>query len=682
MKYFAILFLILSCFSGTGQSVQSPVDFQSFGFTAVAHRGYSEFYPENTLIAIEEAFRRGIKYCEVDVAISSDGVYVLHHDPYSIARTTKATVSDLSWEELSLLDAGSWKASYFTGINVPSLVDALKVAQRYDAHLYLDIKAFDAERLANALNESGVDPKRMIPAITSLESAREFRQNCPDSGWVWFGADPDNPGDENWFSERVNLGCHMFELAEDKILFEQEWAVQFIEHAHAFGVKVWAYTINNEDRIKEFADLGIDGVETDRPYVAQLKVCGYEPVSTYPKNETTGNWDFKKRNLVCSGVGSNLKYLSNDNSVLQPLTFGNTREFGIVPVDGIDTIVAKVPAFDFNNGLFAYDNFMMEDSGSVDHSYSVIMDILIESKYEGDYISLIQTSPDNLNDADFFIGPDAGIGTYGNYFGEFIFDEWHRVVFVHDGNMLRMYIDGFSVGDIAIEGTRWTVFNNMAYHGKHGLLFFADDDGETAEIYVNALQLRNYSVSENEVDALGGANANGIPVNNKKVFSTGIANLESEIVDWEQQIIFIKENTGDLELGIPYSLQLSYGASTDISESGMFNFGNGEQTFQVTAADGSSTSWTVQRLLPVGINDMEQKQLLTLYPNPCKDHIIVVIDRGAQFELYDVSGHVLIQRKLEEGKNRVNTQNLPQGVYFYRVVDKSGKINTGTLVTV
>ncbi|WP_430973641.1 glycerophosphodiester phosphodiesterase family protein [Sunxiuqinia rutila] len=679
-----LFFLILFSFSGLGfaQKEPSPVEFSDCNFTAVAHRGYSEFYPENTLLAIEEAFKRGIKYCEVDVAISSDDVYVLHHDPYTIRRTTsgRGVVDENSWVQLSDLDAGGWKTDFFKGERVLSLVEALQVAQQYDACLYLDVKDFNSGLLARALDEAGVDAERMMPAITRLESAIRFNQDCPDSPWVWFGADPEDPNDKSWFEERVDLGCRVFELSDDDLLEDLDWTSAFISQAHASGAQVWAYTVNNEHLIKELADLGVDGVETDRPYVAQLFVCGFEPASTYPKQETNGNWDFKKRNFENTGVGSRLKNLTSDETLLQPVEFALTSEFGIAPVGGKETVVAKIPAYNPANGLFAYDNFMMEDSGAVDYSFTVLMDIYIDRKDSGEFISLIQTSPDNLNDADFFIAPDASMGTYGEYHGEFTFDEWHRVAFVHDGSWLRIYLDGKHLGDVQVESSRWALFNNMAYHGKHGLLFFADNDSETAEIYVNALQLRNYTMEPADIALLGGADPMGIPINNKKVFSTGIEDLALELIDWEQQTVFIKQSPGLKASAIPYDLELSYGTTTDIPASGVFDFRDGELRFQVTAADGSSTNWTIHRLLSVGRDDLDEMPEVLVYPNPFVHTLKVTVDREAHFELVNVMGQVLFQARLVEGENQLDVGALPVGTYLYKLRHKEGYSENGVLL--
>jgi len=46
----------------------------------VAHRGYAHAYPENTLLAIQQAVETGAKHVEFDVLLSADKVPVLFHD--------------------------------------------------------------------------------------------------------------------------------------------------------------------------------------------------------------------------------------------------------------------------------------------------------------------------------------------------------------------------------------------------------------------------------------------------------------------------------------------------------------------------------------------------------------------------------------------------------------------------
>jgi glycerophosphoryl diester phosphodiesterase len=53
----------------------------------VAHRGDAEHFPENTLPALESAWRRGITHVEFDVQLSADGVPFVIHDA-GLERTT------------------------------------------------------------------------------------------------------------------------------------------------------------------------------------------------------------------------------------------------------------------------------------------------------------------------------------------------------------------------------------------------------------------------------------------------------------------------------------------------------------------------------------------------------------------------------------------------------------------
>jgi len=660
----------------------SPVDFSECNFTAIAHRGYSEFYPENTLVAVEEAFKRGIKYCEIDVAITSDSIYVMHHDPYTIARTTNGTgtISENSFADLNLLDAGFWKSLYFENTKMPTLVEALNLAQQYDAFLYLDIKGFDPELLAKALAESNAEPHRMLPAITSMDRATQFHLQCPNSSWVWFGANPENIEDDTWYQEKIEQGCKHFELSSYEIFQDIAWFERFRDKVHENGAELWAYTVNNEEIIYSLMEMGVDGVETDRAYVAQLRSCGLNPVSLYPKKETTGNWNFDLLGMNSLGVGSLLKNFNTNEDSLQKITFGTTSEMGISNISGQEAKIVKVPAYNPTNGLFVYDNFMMEDSGAVDYTYSVIMDIYIPSVYEGEYIALIQTNPDNLNDADFFISPEGQLGTFGDYDGDFEYDSWQRVIFVLNGNKVQKYLDGNFIGETIVSGDRWTAFNNMAYHGKHGLLLFADDSNETAEIYLSALQLRNYAIDAEEAGKLGTSSASGIPINSANLYASGIKNLKMELIDWEQQTIFIKFQDDAKTDNVEYHLKFSYGASSNIPAEGTFSFSEGEKSILVTAQDGTTKTWTICMLLSTDALSSNIPDVFEYYPNPVKNIVNIKLNKEGKLFLYNLYGQCLIQKEISKGLNPVDLSNLESGNYYFKVLTSSGKNQTGKLV--
>ncbi|MCD6564103.1 MAG: glycerophosphodiester phosphodiesterase, partial [Thermoproteales archaeon] len=70
----------------------------------MAHRGFSGMYPENTLLAFNEAIKINADLIEFDVRVSGDGVPVVIHDA-SVDRTTDGSglVSELSVDELKRL---------------------------------------------------------------------------------------------------------------------------------------------------------------------------------------------------------------------------------------------------------------------------------------------------------------------------------------------------------------------------------------------------------------------------------------------------------------------------------------------------------------------------------------------------------------------------------------------------
>lgn len=110
------------------------------------HRGFSELYPENTMLAFQKCFETGVDGIETDIRRTADGQFIILHDT-TVDRTTNGTgeVSSLNWSYISGLDAGSWFGSQFGGredTKIPTLEEFLN-EYRYKnvtlaLHLYVD----------------------------------------------------------------------------------------------------------------------------------------------------------------------------------------------------------------------------------------------------------------------------------------------------------------------------------------------------------------------------------------------------------------------------------------------------------------------------------------------------------------------------------------------------------------
>jgi len=120
--YASILSLLVTSYVIAQKSIPT-YNYDACDFNAIGHRGYSDVYPENTLLSIEEAFKRGIKYCEIDINVTSDDVYVLYHDQPTMYRASSGNgyVVSSSYAELLELDFGSWKGSQFKGTKIATL---------------------------------------------------------------------------------------------------------------------------------------------------------------------------------------------------------------------------------------------------------------------------------------------------------------------------------------------------------------------------------------------------------------------------------------------------------------------------------------------------------------------------------------------------------------------------------
>lgn len=92
-----------------------------------AHRGWSEKYPENTMLAFRKAAELGVDQIEMDVRVTKDGQLVVFHDE-TVDRVTNGTgkVCDFTLEELRQLDAGIKKGQEFAGEKIPTFVEFLE----------------------------------------------------------------------------------------------------------------------------------------------------------------------------------------------------------------------------------------------------------------------------------------------------------------------------------------------------------------------------------------------------------------------------------------------------------------------------------------------------------------------------------------------------------------------------
>lgn len=135
------------------------------------HRGLYG-YPENTLIAFQAARKAGFAYIETDVQRTSDGVYVLLHDP-TINRTARnadgTAISDtvyidqITYSQALEYDFGIYKGQQFAGTKIPTLEQLLLLCREIDLDICLEVKnehngmtQAQVEGVITAVNRAGM----------------------------------------------------------------------------------------------------------------------------------------------------------------------------------------------------------------------------------------------------------------------------------------------------------------------------------------------------------------------------------------------------------------------------------------------------------------------------------------------------------------------------------------------
>lgn len=130
---------------------------QGGDFCFEAHRGISNRFPENTLLAFNEAAKAAEHYqgLETDVQRTKDGVLVIMHDN-TIDRTTNGTgkVSDYTWEELSKFEINGgfgWNKKFAGKLRIPLFTDYLHICREAGLIPYVELKCLTDEGIIQTI---------------------------------------------------------------------------------------------------------------------------------------------------------------------------------------------------------------------------------------------------------------------------------------------------------------------------------------------------------------------------------------------------------------------------------------------------------------------------------------------------------------------------------------------------
>lgn len=236
-----------------------------------AHRGASAYAPENTLAAFELALRQGADAIELDTKLTRDGHVVVIHDQTLERTTTQAgRVRDFSLTEIRKLDAGSHFDVAFRGEAVPTLEEVLKAVGQL-TFINIEIANYATLtddlpiKVANLVKQYNLSQRVIFSSFNplALYRARRILPGTP----IGLLAIAGSTG--NWARSWPGRLLRYTSIHPE----QRDVTREFVESAHKRGHPVFVYTVNRAEMMQHLFEIGVDGIFTDDPVLAQ-KVRG------------------------------------------------------------------------------------------------------------------------------------------------------------------------------------------------------------------------------------------------------------------------------------------------------------------------------------------------------------------------------------------------------------------------
>lgn len=236
-----------------------------------AHRGFSGYYPENTMLAFqkvaEETVADGI---ELDIQLTKDGEIVIMHDEM-LDRTTNGSgwLKDHTLEELKMLSVGVNVKGFFPRQTIPTLREYFTWLKTTKLITNIELKTsyFEyegiEEKLIAMVKEFGLEDQIWYSSFNHYTVARikklmpEAKCGLLTDTWLM------NIGEYAASQGAASVNARTYFCAKEGVAAD----------LHAQNIALQAWTPNDAEMMQELVDAGVDVLITNYPDIA-AKVLG------------------------------------------------------------------------------------------------------------------------------------------------------------------------------------------------------------------------------------------------------------------------------------------------------------------------------------------------------------------------------------------------------------------------
>lgn len=284
-------------------------------FDAQGYRGARGLAPENTLPGFAAALSLGVSTLELDTSITKDGVVVVSHDARLNSDITRGpdgrwlnpptrAVRELTLDALGHYDVGRIKPgseySYrypdqkrMDGVRMPTLAQVFQLARSAgngEVRFNIEIKTSPekptdtlapesfAKTLLATIEREGMSSRVSIQSFDwrALKAVQVLSPSIPTSYLSSQQSFLDNitagKAEGSAWTAGVQFRDHgsipkMVKAAGGAIWspYYAELSADLVKEAHALGLKVIPWTVNQTEDMARLIDWGVDGLITDRP---------------------------------------------------------------------------------------------------------------------------------------------------------------------------------------------------------------------------------------------------------------------------------------------------------------------------------------------------------------------------------------------------------------------------------
>lgn len=277
MLLFLSLFMLTSC--STWKETPSRAVLFEDEFLVIAHRGASAYAPDHSISAYELAVEMGAHYIELDLQMTKDGQLIALHDRVISLHNRKQSVTNMTYEELLHYRPGItfneehpiYASTSYNSLTLLTLDDILDHFGN-EVQYYIELKSPQLhtnmeEVVIEKLNKYDVLRRttKLPPVIIqsfnadSLLKIQQLEPKIPLIQLYAFDGTATLSKRELRKLQRYAAGIGVNTEA---------LTPSFIRFVQSYGLHIHPYTVNGEHAIETMYMLGVNGIFTDEPDVA------------------------------------------------------------------------------------------------------------------------------------------------------------------------------------------------------------------------------------------------------------------------------------------------------------------------------------------------------------------------------------------------------------------------------